>query len=472
MHRIIMINTGKVATFSFTLKTFRNALFLCIAFSIKSIYADSMTIDKSTNTYTGYGTVGEPSHLSGVLNPGDEVEVGAKTKTAARVTATSGVNEGRSAWTELNNLTGNASEVDSDSTDPYLLGQISETVPYNLNQNMGTSSKKPAWLDQEGVQEEKIPNSTLYTPVTDQEIWDGASGENPTYKLDADAYDGGEYIPFYKETYDAFGTPTRTRHYVKADPEKAVRLQQKARKVITTKQSTYCESGIHQTTPAGPQGSWIPSCEILQNKNLGRHNAKQLSQCVLNMRKAIQSNGKSRSALLRNMYRKLNSREQEFAAMIFTTIGEGRSENHADRVMIMKVLNNRARYAQENGYECSADNHNNNKKCPNELDAALQPWQFSMYNANDPNWRTALLGTNSNNNDIAKSVESYLMYRNTSFGDGSTANSIYHYHTPGVNPNWSDPNKRVHPTPNGESPSTHKFFSGVAWSFANNEFQP
>ena len=450
----------KCKDFIFNLLRIKVITLLSLILSMHSTNAESLTIDRSTRTYDSYGTVGNSNHLGGVLNPGDEVSVRARTDTAAEVTATTGVNEGRSAWTELSNLSATQSEISSDDTDPYLMGQTSDTIPYNLNQTMGTTSRPPGWLGQEGIQEEEIPNSDLFTPVTDQEIWDGASGENPTYRLDSDNYDGGEYIPFYRETHDAFGTPTRTRHYVRADPAQVVRLQQETVRVITGRQTTYCNTGIHNTAPTAPSGDWIPSCEVLQNTNLGSHNQQELSQCVLNIRRAIQADGNSRASLLRNMYRKLNSREQEFAAMIFTTIGEGRSENDADRVMIMKVLNNRARYAQERGHEGA-----------NELDAALQPWQFSMYNSNDPNWRTALLGTNSNNNDITKSIQSYLLYRNTSFGDGSTANTIYHYHTPGVNPNWSDPNKRVYPAPNGETPSTHRFFSGVAWSFANNEFQ-
>jgi hypothetical protein len=451
----------KCNKFIFNLTRVKTIAVLALLLNIYSAKAQSSIIESPTKTYDSYGTVGNEKYLGGVLNPGDEVEVGARTEIAAEVTATTGINAGRSAWTALSNLSATADEVSGDSTDPYLMQQTSDTIPYDLNQAVKKDPNRPEWLSQEGIQEEEIPNSDLFTPATDQEIWDGASGENPTYRLDGDNYDGGEYIPFYRETYDAFGTPTRTRHYVRADPTQMVRLQQETARIITGRQSTYCGSGIYQTTPPVAEGSWIPSCEVLQNTNLGSHNQQQLNQCVLNIRRAIQSNGSSRSSLFRNLYSKLNSREQEFAAMIFTTIGEGRSENHADRVMIMKVLNNRARYAQEHGSSGA-----------NELDAALQYKQFSMYNEGDPNWQAALLGRHSSQADITKSIQSYLLYRNTSFGDGSTANSIYHYHTPGVNPDWSDPNKRVHPAPNGETPSTHKFFSGVAWEFSQNNFRP
>jgi hypothetical protein len=89
------------------------------------------------------------------------------------------------------------------------------------------------------------------------------------------------------------------------------------------------------------------------------------------------------TALYKNLYSKLNKKEQELAGLVFTSHGEARSGNHAERVMVMKVMSNRARYGREEEkggpYPDAAP-----------LDSALQSWQFSMYNKGDHNWISAL----------------------------------------------------------------------------------
>ena len=131
-------------------------------------------------------------------------------------------------------------------------------------------------------------------------------------------------------------------------------------------------------------------------------------------------------------------------------------------MVIMKVLSNRARYGRDKGH---AD--------ANELDAALQPWQFSMYNKNDPNWkRTVKAG--QGDSQTKNAIKAYILYQNTQIADASTMNRVYHYHTNYVNPNWKDLSKRVVPVLNGQRIKTtgthHLFFKDIAWSFANNNW--
>jgi len=432
---------------------FRYLIILCVL-SLSVRAEESLEADKQTCTYSSHHTQSVSDSLQGCMNPGDKYKMNSYSEKnkSAHVTTTSGINEGQSGWVDLSDL---ASSIQDQQYNEMGLDTTVTQHPMNeAIQNAIASGKAQEF----SVSKKNKP------PSSDEDIWNGATGANPRYKLDADRYDGGDYIPFYEDSHDEFGTRTRRVHYVKADSKEALRgiarLTSKSQKLITGKQASYCNTGIHQTY-TGNENGWIPSCEVLQNTNLTPAHKEQLKKCVTNMRAAINVGGTSRGNLLRNLYKKLNTREQEFAAMIFTAIGEARNTNNADRVMVMKTINNRARYAQEKGFSDA-----------NELDVALQNKQFSMYNSNDPNWSRALIQRKSDP-AIDRVVKSYLSYRNTEFSEGSTSNQIYHYLTPAVEGKtaWVRQGKNVTPQVNNEKPSGHKFYIGVPWTFRRNNFR-
>ena len=448
---------------------FSRVIILLSIFTSPSFADEPIAADSKVCMHNSRYTQSVSDSLQGCINQDDTFTVNeySEENKSAYVTATSGVSKGQSGWTQ------------AEAISTSLQGQQAYENATGPNTQVRENAMDRAILDAlaEGKAQKQELNQEHLTPRTDDEIWEGTSGENPRYKIALDRYDGGDYIPFYQDSFDEFGTRTRTYHYVRADSETALRgitrLSAENQRVISTRQSTYCQSGIHQTY-SGNEGNWIPSCEVLQNQNLTPAHSAQLSSCALNIQKAITQNGSSRSSIFRSLYSKLNSREQEFAAMIFTSYGESGGENHADQIMVMKTLNNRARYAQEKGFREA-----------NELDAALQPWQFSMYNAqNGANWDKVLnrrdpsrpgrlLSDEVYNSAINKSVESYILYRNTEFSKEGTTNRIYHYLTPTAarTTSWVHQGTRVHPQVKNNSPTGHQFYVGVPWTFRYNNFR-
>ena len=105
------------------------------------------------------------------------------------------------------------------------------------------------------------------------------------------------------------------------------------------------------------------------------------------------------------MFDRLNNYEQRFIAMIFTSFGEARGLKpvQANLTKVMKVLENRRVDANRRGLSKF-----------NELDAALQPWQFSMYNENDVNWRKAL-DASPHSGAMQDSIKAFINFQEEDF---------------------------------------------------------
>lgn len=197
-----------------------------------------------------------------------------------------------------------------------------------------------------------------------------------------------------------------------------------------------------------------------------------LYQCFVELRKKInKESSMDYEKTIRELF-KLNPYEQEFMSAVLTGYGEGRSESEEEIAMIFKTLENRKKYAIAK--DC---------KNANILDMALQPYQFSMWRKDDPNWPKAISLENeefSEKKDFKRMIKIFINYREGKykFEPLKTANRVYHYRMknmdkePDTPPDWGPSkiallNLKVNKKNIGKDYSTseHYFFKKVAWSF-------
>ncbi|PIP95731.1 MAG: hypothetical protein COW78_04065, partial [Bdellovibrio sp. CG22_combo_CG10-13_8_21_14_all_39_27] len=113
-----------------------------------------------------------------------------------------------------------------------------------------------------------------------------------------------------------------------------------------------------------------------------------------------------------------------------------------------------------------------------------QPLQFSMYNANQNDWRQALEAS-PHDPGIKLAVSSYRKYPNASFEPKEKIDDIRHYHATYVNPNWASRSKLIPVQIDGDRTRIrrlkvrgervdvrHEFYQNIAWSFAPNTWRP
>jgi hypothetical protein len=194
--------------------------------------------------------------------------------------------------------------------------------------------------------------------------------------------------------------------------------------------------GDAQTTPRPEDdlppynGEYLLGCESLKDDEIKEENKEDLKTCVQSIRNAIAvgdarnpDGSLDRENLYRNMFQKLNPKEQAFAGKFFTAIGEVEVlDNKADYMSIMKVLKNRARFARQREGDTKY----------NELDVALSDWQFSMYNPSEPGWRKVLdPGQAINSKTIDDVLDAMATLDRT---DTTSMDNIYMYHANYVTP--------------------------------------
>lgn len=183
-------------------------------------------------------------------------------------------------------------------------------------------------------------------------------------------------------------------------------------------------------------GEYLEGCESLKEDQVKEENKADLKTCIQSIRKAI-AVGDARNAdgslnrtnLYRNMFTKLNPKEQAFAGKFFTSVGEVEIlDNKADYMSIMKVLKNRARFARQKEGDTKY----------NELDAALADWQFSMYNSAEPGWRKVLDPGKAMSSKTIDGVLDAMVSLDSA--DTSKYDNVYMYHANYVTPkdwDWS-----------------------------------
>lgn len=180
---------------------------------------------------------------------------------------------------------------------------------------------------------------------------------------------------------------------------------------------------------------YISGCEVLASEKLSEADKESLQKCISNIRYKIAPTAgrggliktpEGHQQLLKNMFARLNPKEQVFAAKVFTSIGETESlKNTADYMGVMKVLENRARLARQRSKD----------GVYNELDVALAHKQFSMYNYDDPVWKRIFDPNQRLSGDTTNKVLDALITMDNI--DTSKFNNAYLYHANYVNPKWN-----------------------------------
>ncbi|MFG1499295.1 hypothetical protein ABMA70_03735 [Halobacteriovorax sp. XZX-3] len=186
---------------------------------------------------------------------------------------------------------------------------------------------------------------------------------------------------------------------------------------------------------------WKAGCEVLENRNSltssDSNTKSKLGQCIRSIQNSITRQGslKNRGQIFKNLYRYLRPEEQHFAAMIFTAQGEagilvrdinGGERHPEEMMMIMKVIDNRVRNSNEDASRAGKEGSTT------ALDIALDPWQFSMYNHNEDNWRQMMLP--GRNQEFDTAIDAYMKFGTANFKPKPDVDHVYHYHA-----NWMLP---------------------------------
>lgn len=221
------------------------------------------------------------------------------------------------------------------------------------------------------------------------------------------------------------------------------------------------------------QGYWNEGCEVLVSPS--EASIEELGVCLDSLKLAALDGmspndvqASTRGDFFRSLYQNLNEQEQIFFAKMMTAVGEAGvlTPPVEEMIVIMKVLENRARTARERGATTA-----------NELDVAIQPLQFSIYNANATHHIRDFLNQTNTSAQTEAALRAFQSYENTDFVEPEDVDRIYHYHAQYArHRDWMNPNKRL-PTfvvnnhqVQRQSGRRHIFYQGVRWSFVHNEW--
>ena len=123
-----------------------------------------------------------------------------------------------------------------------------------------------------------------------------------------------------------------------------------------------------------------------------------------------------------------------------TIYGEARGEGRKGMTAVANVIINRAAIGGWWGDSI--------------INVAQAPWQFSAWNANDPN-RAIIENLMPGDNEIFDLA--YLIAGDAMAGDTvDETKGATHYHTTAINPHWADPAKQV------AQIGSHVFYRGIA----------
>lgn len=197
--------------------------------------------------------------------------------------------------------------------------------------------------------------------------------------------------------------------------------------------------------------NYLPGCQALEApaSKLSK-NRDALMKCVQSIQDQITKGSRnSRGQLLqgvvfKNLYKRLNPKEQRFASLVFTAQGEaipitrGNPPQLQEMSAVMKVIENRMNSANE---KASGEKFN-------QLDVILDPLQFSMYNRNANVWKRVL--DPGQNENLETAVDAFIEYENADFEPKPEINEVYHYHANYVRPDWAVSSRELRPRVNGE----------------------
>lgn len=282
--------------------------------------------------------------------------------------------------------------------------------------------------------------------------------KNGAYKIDMKNDDGGVYMPVI--------TDKKKVIYILRDYSKMIHVPNFG--ILTSESCSKCSDAKLKTYPQILTEENI--CNMLKHDPM-KYKASILRLCLKQIKNKIAKNNYplTQEKTIKNLY-KLPKYQQDFAAAIFTGYGEGRGESNKELALIFKTIANRIEYAKDEG--C---------KKVNALDIALQRFQFSMWNKNDPNWSKAVSVKNEESSEIKQQdriINVFINFKNNKykFTPKEIANKIYHYRTKSMPtaPSWgetTDAEKIVKVNgsnlgaSNTKAGNAHYFFKSVPWSF-------
>lgn len=168
-----------------------------------------------------------------------------------------------------------------------------------------------------------------------------------------------------------------------------------------------------------PNTDYLPHCEVLAD-GIQNRDREKLKRCIRSIHSAIKANGTRRCQVIQKLF-SLNEKEQDFAALVFTTVGEapaGLPSGSADHLMIMKSLENRESAVKRAGW----------REPLNKLDLALVPLHFSMFNNHRGRFVSSGFLNASNNMD--RIIDSVVDYQSATWAPPGEINNITHYYSP------------------------------------------
>lgn len=232
--------------------------------------------------------------------------------------------------------------------------------------------------------------------------------------------------------------------FAKGTSQSAVPFQVDPNKIVSSASLAACEMPT-EVDPTNP-------CSVIDS---GQSDPEMYITCFDSIKRKL--NIKTSESAYTNISKlySLPPAEQKFMAMVLTMYGEARGTRPPEEnmAMVMKVIENRTRMAQE---QCTG---------ANELDVVLQSAQFSMFNPGDPNWKAALGASGTDLKDVMK----VFALRNSIYRCENVRDNVCHYHVPGIDRQaWMETKKKISVTINGQTIRDHQFYAGVAWAFNPN----
>lgn len=296
----------------------------------------------------------------------------------------------------------------------------------------------------------------------DSEVWEDFLQGN----LKLEGPDEDSNIFTFSQTEHQQGIETVRKYAAPIGPKQVAAIPNAM--AVVSQVDLDCEEESPVNAAVGGKLNWLEGCEVLGG-SVSSKSRNKLEKCYNSIRSTL-SGGKKLKSGDRNkvfplFYSKLNPVEQEFLASVVTSVGEAGNlaPPPEEMVGILMVLKNRKEYAQEKGFHSA-----------NMLDAALQSYQFSMYNKGAHHWADAL---NNGPNDVRvdNAISAFVKFKNIDLSKNTAYKKVYHYHTNYVSPAWKSAKKIVPLILNGVSLKQanskgprHIFYRDIAWSFSHN----
>lgn len=455
-------------------------------------FPTKITITKNTSLRKSSYFGRKDYNWIGALNAGDSLTIldydnNKRYGVGVKIYVNSGQNKGKYGWVYFHRKEENRSMVMKDMVGASIAVPFNTAKYFNQARQYDYRDTKATHIVINQGPEDNQKRAIDFSE-DHGEVWSKIA--NGQYKIDVDNYDGGPMLPVIAKKEIGNGKFKKITIWIPKEDTSLIKVASEISKKINTPIFKHCNSGILMPDNSAKvsgvavrtmtsvttehHGKWLPGCQALQDQ-ITNESYKQLSVCLASIKKKVLSGNKkgtwiNRKGLYTSLFKHLNPKEQEFAAMTLTAYGEAGvlAPPLKEMVGIMKVLENRKKYAISKGY-----------KSINELDIALHSLNFSMYNYSDPMWKRAIRAS-PQDPDAINSINSYIKFKNSSF-DFKKSDKIYHYYSSILDrkgrskPNWAKASKEIKMQVDGVSLKSkglrHRFFRNIAWEFKPNIYR-